>query len=306
MCWRLVLVFLLGCNAFCAASAQHRLSFSVSRTLFTVTQPDNELSVSDSELQSYIERGADAIIRYFGAFPLKHVNINIRAVGGNRVRFGRSSPEDGGTILLLIGREARNGALIRDWTLTHEMVHLAFPALKGDNHDWLQEGMATYVEPIARAQAGYLTEEYVWNQFVNFMPKGEPAAGDRGLDNTPTWRRVYWGGALFCLVADIEIRKETHNHKGLQDAFRAIMDDKGAKDGTMEWEWPIDSVLEMGDHATGTHVLQRLYAEWKDKPVNVDLGLLWRELGVEKKDNSVIFDENAPLALVRKAIISAQ
>jgi len=30
----------------------------------------------------------------------------------------------------------------------------------------------------------------------------------------------YWGGALFCLQADLEVRKRTGNAKGLQDALR--------------------------------------------------------------------------------------
>ena len=42
---------------------------------------------------------------------------------------------------------------------------------------------------------------------VRDMPKGLPQAGDEGLDNTDTWGRKYWGGAMFCLFADVEIRK---------------------------------------------------------------------------------------------------
>jgi hypothetical protein len=188
-----------------------------------------------------------------------------------------------------------------DWTLTHEMSHLAFPAVKGE-HEWLEEGMATYVEPVARAQVGYLTPGYVWNQFAVSMPKGQPAPDDRGIDNTHTWGRTYWGGALFCLVADVEIRKQTHNRKGLQDAFRAIMHEGG----TMEWEWTIDTIFETGDRATGTHVLQNLYGDWKDKPVTVNLDQLWRDLGVEMKGDSVIFHDDAPLAAIRKAITSSR
>jgi hypothetical protein len=297
----LAFILLAASSLSCSAVAQHKLNVRVADTVFEVTGPDNELTVTDADLQTYIEHGANSIIHYFGAYPMKHVNIHIRAVGGDRVRFGRTTPEAGGTIMMMIGRTATADALTRDWTLTHEMSHLSFPAVKGD-HDWLEEGMATYVEPIARAQAGYLTPAYVWNQFVESMPKGEPAANDRGIDNTPTWGRTYWGGALFCLVADVEIRKQTHNRKGLEDAFRGIMRD----DGTMEWSWPIDKIFETGDHATGTHVLQNLYREWKDKPVTVDLDQLWRDLGVEKRADSVVFHDDAPLASIRKAITTAQ
>ena len=40
---------------------------------------------------------------------------------------------------------------------------------------------------------------------------GLPEPGDEGLDYTHTWGRTYWGGATFCLLADVRIRRETHN-----------------------------------------------------------------------------------------------
>jgi hypothetical protein len=283
-----------------ACGSSHELKVREGNATFAVTVPDNELAVTDAELTTYVQHGANAVICYFGKFPLDQVNINIRGVDGNRVRFGRSSPVNGGTIMMLIGRNAKAAALNDDWTLTHEMTHLAFPATKEDDREWIAEGMATYVEPVARAEAGYLKPEDVWGQFVDNMHKGEPEPGDQGLDNTQTWGRVYWGGALFCLVADVEIRKATGNKKGLQDAFRAIMNDKG----TMEYSWPMKMIFEEGDQATGTHVLQDLYAAWKDKPVEVDLPKLWQQLGVEKKGNTVVFHDDAPEAGVRIAITS--
>jgi hypothetical protein len=299
--------YLTGVLLFCllasiAAAAQSSFTFTAEKAIFDVSISDGPLAVSESELKTYIQHGAHAVATYFGRFPMKKVTMRIRAVGGDRVRFGRSSPTGGGTIMLLMGRDAKAEALNSDWTLTHEMTHLAFPATKGDNHEWLGEGMATYVEPIARAQAGYLPDEEVWRQFVEYMPRGLPADGDGGLDQARGIGRTYWGGALFCLMADIEIRKQTRNRKGLQDALRAIMADQG----TMEWEWDINMVFETGDHATGTKVLQALYREWKDKPVAVDLDKLWKELGVESKGKSVEFDRRAKLAGVRREILTTR
>ena len=57
-----------------------------------------------------------------------------------------------------------------------------------------RKGLATYVESIARAQAGELGVEQVWAGFVKGMPNGLPQSGDRGLDHTHTWGRTYWGG----------------------------------------------------------------------------------------------------------------
>src|SRR5205085_2418134 len=108
-----------------------------------------------------------------------------------------------------------------DWRMTHEIIHLAFPNM-ADEHRWIEEGISTYVEPVARAQAGQLPPEAVWKEFARDMPQGQPDSGDQGLDNTHTWGRTYWGGALFCLAADVQIREKTSNRKGLRDALRAI------------------------------------------------------------------------------------
>ena len=120
-----------------------------------------------------------------------------------------------------MGQHATLADLNDDWELTHEMIHFGFPSVEG-RHRWIEEGIATYVEPIARAQVGRLTAEQVWGGMVDGMPQGLPAPGDQGLDYTHAWGRTYWGGAIFCLLADIEIRKQTGNCHGLRRAMWAI------------------------------------------------------------------------------------
>jgi predicted metalloprotease with PDZ domain len=130
------------------------------------------------------------------------------------------------------------------------------------------------------------------------MPKGEPAEGDQGLDNTHTWGRTYWGGAMFCLLADVRIRERTGNRKGLQDALRGILNGGG----NITKDWDIEKALALGDKATGTTVLRDLYKEMRDKPAPADLDALWKKLGVELKDIAVTFDDKAPEANIRKAM----
>ena len=169
------------------------------------------------------------------------------------------------------------------------------------SHLWLAEGIAVYVEPVARVQAGDLTAEKIWGDMVRDMPKGLPQEGDRGLDRTPTWGRTYWGGAMFCLLADVAIRKETDNTKGLQQALRGILDAGG--DHEKDWnDWPIERIFSVGDKATGTTVLSDLYKVMGAKPYAPDLDALWRELGVSVQEGKVVFDDNAPLASIRRAI----
>jgi hypothetical protein len=186
-----------------------------------------------------------------------------------------------------------------DWILTHELVHTALPSLADDQH-WLEEGIATYVEPIARFQSGFLSKEQVWSGMVDGMPHGEPGSFDRGLDNTHTWGRTYWGGALFCLIADIRIRQQTKNAFGLQDALAAIV----RAHGSIEDEWPIERVLAVADRKTGTTVLEDLYKSWRATPVEIDLAALWIQLGVRDGKDGVTFDKSAPLTSVRDTILN--
>jgi predicted metalloprotease with PDZ domain len=181
--------------------------------------------------------------------------------------------------------------------MTHEMVHLAFPSVARKHH-WIEEGLATYIEPIARARAGELTAEKVWGDMVRGMPQGLPQPGDRGLDVTHTWANTYWGGARFCLLADIEIRNRTKNKQGLEDALRAIL----KQGGTIEANWNLSHALEIGDRATGVPVLRDLYDKMSATPQPTDLNKLWKDLGIDNSGGRIVFDDTAPLASIRKAI----
>ena len=196
-----------------------------------------------------------------------------------------------------MGQHVTQADLDDDWVLTHEMIHFGFPSVE-QRHHWIEEGIATYVEPIARAQVGRLTAERVWRDMVDRMPQGLPAPGDQGLDNTHTWGRTYWGGAIFCLLADIEIRKRTGNSKGLQDALRAI----NRAGGTIEVDWILERALEIGDKATGGVTLMELYGQMASKPVSADLPHLWAQLGVRPNGQGVALDNQAPWAEIRSAI----
>ncbi len=249
------------------------------------------------EVRTWIDQATQAIGTYYGHFPVGHARVLVERVDGNGVRWARTFAHSGAFIRVGVGAQTTAAEFASDWILTHEFVHLALPQL-ADEHDWLQEGAATYVEPVARAQAGQLSPERVWAEFALDMPNGLPAEGDRGLDFTGTWARTYWGGALFCLVADVKIRSRTGNRVGLQQALRAILEGGG----TLEHRWSIREALKAGDAATSVDVLTQMYEEWRAAPVQVDLPRLWRELGVELQGRRATLRDDAALADIRRAI----
>jgi hypothetical protein len=248
-------------------------------------------------LFAWLETSAKAVSVYFGKFPVSSARILIVPVRGSGVESGTTFGYRGASIRLVVGRDVTETELRGDWKAVHEMTHLALPDVH-EPHLWLAEGIATYVEPIARVEAGDLTAEKIWGDMVRDMKQGLPQPGDRGLDRTPTWGRTYWGGAMFCLLADIDIRKQTGNKVGLQQAVRGIL----AAGGNHEQEWPVDRIFAVADKATGTTVLADLYAKMRASPVAPDLDALWRELGISVSGGKVTFDDSAPLAPIRRAI----
>ena len=259
-----------------------------------------DFALGNAALLDWVRRSAHAVMAYFGRFPVAQARLYITLAQRGRVSNGVTYGDDGAHITISVGRNATIDDLYRDWELTHEMVHLGFPSVDRSHH-WIEEGIATYVEPIARASIGVLTAEEVWGGMRRDMPQGLPQAGDRGLDRTHTWGRTYWGGALFCLAADVEIHRRTGNAKGLRDALRAI----NHAGGTIESEWPLDRALRIGDEATQGQTLAELYRKMASEPFAVDLDHLWEQLGVGENGGRSVLDDRAPWAGTREAICGA-
>jgi hypothetical protein len=256
-----------------------------------------EMALPQQKILDWVRMSAKAVATYYGRFPVKSLRLLLVPVDGPGVRGGTTWGYRGAAIRVLVGRDSDEGHLRRDWVLVHEMVHTALPDMD-ERYNWLSEGLAVYVEPIARTQAGDLSAKEIWLAMMRDMPKGLPQSGDEGLDNTDTWGRKYWGGAMFALFADVEIRKQSNNRLGLQDAMRGVL----AAGGNHEQNWSIQRILSTADKAVGLDVLTRLHDQWGSKPVKPDLDALWRDLGLRAHDGGLDFDDTAPLASIRKAI----
>jgi hypothetical protein len=260
------------------------------------------IDLPPAAIMAWITTAGRAVTAYYGKFPTPNVSVRVRfAEDRAGVLNGTTYGGDPPRTLMTLGQHTSGYQLENDWTMTHEFVHLAFPGMSRQHH-WLEEGQATYIEPIARAQIGTLSAERVWGDMVRDMRQGLPGPEDRGLDFTRTWGRTYWGGALYCLMADIEIRERTNNRAGLQQALRGVL----AADGNIEYDWPIKDALETADQTVKVPVMSELYTRMKDSAYAPDLADLWKRLGVSADSGQVRFDDSAPLARARKAITQAQ
>jgi hypothetical protein len=275
-------------------------SIQVGGAAIDVSFESGELNLPRALVIRWISKSACAVSEYYAHFPVEHLRVDVVPIeGGRAVGPGRTFiPDQMPVIRVMVGRFATESDLKDDWVMTHEMVHLAFPSVPHQHH-WIEEGIATYVEPIARVQVSDLRAEKVWRDMLEGMPHGEPGPDDQGLDNTHTWGRTYWGGALFCLVADVEIHRRTNNQHGLQDALRGIL-----KAGNMLQDWPLERALKAGDDTVGVPVLTELYSKMKDAPVDPNLPKLWHDLGIKVAGDSVSIDSAAPMASIARSIMA--
>ena len=304
---QIVFTFVSFANFASYAISQHSGSDRKLKSTYTVQVGEaalqidlaaGDLDLPPADFVERIQEAAFTVARYYGRFPVRRARILIVPIAGAHgiVQGTTWGNRDGfpGFTRLRIGQHTTKRELATEWVMTHELVHMAFASLPDDEH-WLEEGIATYVEPIARAQVGELTPEKVWGDMVAGMPAGEPGRNDLGMNRTHTWGRTYWGGALFCLMADVEIRKQTDNRKGLRDALRAITSAGGPSTRAGLWR----KYYEPATRPPARTFWRRCTPTGLMAPVMIDLDRLWSQLGVDHANGNISINPVAPLSRIR-------
>lgn len=280
-----------------AAPPERSRTLRIGEARVRVILPARPVAAGDDAVLRWIEAAARAVAAYDGGFPVPAVIVRVRSHGGRGVGQGTARLAGAPEIRVSLGEETESEDLRRDWVMTHEMIHLGFPSV-GDRR-WMEEGLAMYVEPVVRARTGAISAEEAWAKLALFCPKGQPREGDRGLDLAGTWARTYWGGAMFWLVTDVEIRRRTAGRRGLEDVLRSVV----KEGGTIGRRWDVERVLATADRIVGGPALRGIHRRMATEPDHVDLRSLWHALGVvRREDGGVTLDDAAPLAAVRRAI----
>ena len=252
----------------------------------------------EHNIRQWVKNSATAVSRYYHGFPVQKCKVLVHAEDGSGVGVSEAKFDHCEIVIdVPLGIGTSTTELREDWILAHEMTHLAFPLVTRKDR-WLVEGMATYVEPFARMHVGLMSVAEVWEDLVKRCPDGQPRNSTETLANSRRIDRIYWGGASFCLLADMELRKQSNNRFGLQDALAAI-----CKDGAnFESELSARQALALGDKALKTNILVSLYDRFANSSAQIDVNSIFKSLGVNKQGSKVIFDDAAPLAGYRKKI----
>ena len=176
------------------------------------------------------------------------------------------------------------------------MVHLSVPNMPYE-HNWLEEGVATYVEPLIRHQMGLIDSAKLWAELAEGLPEGLSALRQQGLDGNHRWGATYWGGALFCFMADVRLRVQSHNQHNLQEALRGVV----AVGGSISASWDLEHFLRVADATVGGIVFHQVHSEIGPRPTQVELGTLLKNLGIILSSSGLRL-RKAPWDFVRRGI----
>jgi len=255
-------------------------------------------AMSDEDLQAWVEEAAAAVAAYYRRFPVRNLLVLVAPARGEHLG-GVALGEGGASVLLRLGTATPAARARSHWVLTHELMHLGFPSMVR-RHLWMEEGMAVFGEPIVRVRAGLLSQDALWSEWLEQGALGLPRRGEGGLEETHTWARTYWGGALFWLLADVTLRERTRNARSVDDVLRALV----AAGGNATVRWEMAEVLRVADAVAGTPVFTELFRTLAETPGAPDLPSLWRRMGITLRRDTVVYDDDAPLASVRRAMVA--
>jgi hypothetical protein len=262
------------------------------------------LAMGDAAAVEFIGRSASLIVALFGRWPTSATVFVVPVPGAQEVVFGRVLSLAGASVALLFGSETPASGVRDNWVVVHELFHLACPSFVGEGR-WLEEGLATYYEPILRERAGWMTEADLWTHFVREMPRGLRAAADPpDIEDRDDIDSTYWGGALFALLADVRSRVATRGERSLDTVVRLVLQRLGPASATAR----VADFLRTAGEAAQTRAVTDVFESWAVRGENVGLDALWGQLGVAGVEEArthgaaVTLRDDAPLAAVRRAI----
>ncbi|MGH7437056.1 MAG: hypothetical protein ACRENE_15385 [Polyangiaceae bacterium] len=292
----------LGEASYTAFGDVRRVPVAVGGVTLDVVLLGAPVKMGDDAVARWVKGAAGCVASLYGRFPVGATVFVVPVPGADEVVFGRVMSLTGASVVLLFGAETRAESAHADWVVVHELFHLSTPSFVGEGH-WLEEGLATYYEPILRARAGWLTEPQLWRDFVRQMPRGLRKTGEPpGLEERDGIDSTYWGGALFAFLADLRLRDATARSaqpRSLDDVMRAVL----AQRGDATHRSSVADFVDVGARAAGVAVLAEVEGSWAVRGEPVDLGAIWRSLGVEvTAEGDVKLHDDAPLAAVRKSI----
>ena len=232
---------------------------SIGKATIDIARLPGQQTMSDAELMTWVSTHVQAVALLLSPFFGPPCADSDPPRPSAKDVFGHANGDGGASVLLTLPHKTDLAATHGIWTLTHEMVHLAFPSVHR-NHDWIEEGIATHIGPIVRVRVGDLTPG-VWMDMVEGNAQ-RPAGGGGS-----------WTGQYPHLGTNLLGRRSTASWPtsrsaaatttaSLDDALRGIVE----AGGNISQEWELTRALRPGTTRRSVPVLMDLYKKMGTHP----------------------------------------
>ncbi len=273
---------------------------------------DGQPAPDEASIMAWLEDAARHVVAVSGKFPVDRVQVVVVPVAGRgefqrgrdeAVPFGRVLRGGGLAVQFFVDQTASRAALFDDWTATHEFSHLLLPYVRRAD-SWMSEGFASYYQNVLRARAGAYDEVTAWRKLVEGFGRGRREVYSESLTESIRHRgpnflmRLYWSGAAIALLADVELRRGGANSLDeVVSALQSCCVPSGRS-------YSAQALCALLDRSGGGGVFSRLQERWVDAHQFPAVDDVLRDLGVVLKDGTVALNDAAPLAAVRRSIMS--
>ena len=255
----------------------------------TVVLPASSPLAASPHFVPWIARAGRASAMITGLATARDATITaIPMPGDTPVLFGMAGRGTRPSVIALVAEDPP-ASLETDWTLVHELAHLATPYVPSEGA-WLSEGLATYYQEVNRARAGMQSAEQAWRQIDGGLRRGaRDGTGvtlrieSREMQASRAYTRVYWGGAAIVMLIDVALRTRG---LGTLDARIARVADR--HDTTLSAE-ALLAALDDDDR-----VVRDIAASWLDTASFPDLRGAYAALGLTRREDGTLGFEGDP------------
>ena len=278
---------------------------------FNIAAPRGRVPVNAERLTTWLDSAAMNVAQAYGRFtrdPLQVVLVPVARGRGDStepVPFGHVIRDGGEAVQFFVNPERPLEHFVADWTATHEFAHLLLPYIEHDEN-WIAEGFASYYQNVLMARGGHYTPGKAWRKLIEGFRRGERAVPHLTLESAMPlggWAgimKTYWGGAAVFLLADIELRQGGGDASTL-DAVLARLH-RCCLPSARTWSGA--RLFAKLDRLAGRKVFEPLYDQYRARRALPPWQSAMARLGVGLEGGRAVFDNSAPRAAVRQAIMA--
>ncbi|MDU0354720.1 hypothetical protein RS130_13060 [Paraglaciecola aquimarina] len=169
--------------------------------------------VKKSLLTEWVTKGVNATRATLGVYP-NTLNFYLYPKKAKQpVPWAHTRRDEHESVHLYVDSRFPLDKFIKDWTIYHEIAHLAIPYL-GSKYSWLSEGFASFMQYQIMHQAGILAGSLHSNYHQKISPhlrwfNSELTAASiaQRLMKNEQYPAAYWGSAYFFVLADKQLRQ---------------------------------------------------------------------------------------------------